>query len=215
MLHKLYDTWYAPKNATLIIAGSVDPGDALSQIKQLFNSMKHKKLPSRPRFQLKPVRASVIQMPTDQPYGLAMLTFRMPGYKYRDLAAAQVLAQVLSSQSSSFYSRLVPTGKALRADFNLDSVRPASVGYAVAAFPDGTNAKVLVSNVRKILSNIAAAACRTRWSAPPNASLRPMRRRRRILFPVWPCSDRRLWWWKVAIPHRMTSARSSMSSPRM
>jgi predicted Zn-dependent peptidase len=46
MLHKLYDTWYAPKNATLIIAGSVDPGDALSQIKQLFNSMKHKKLPS-------------------------------------------------------------------------------------------------------------------------------------------------------------------------
>jgi zinc protease len=96
-------------------------------------------------------------MPTDQPYGLAMLTFRMPGYKYRDFAAAQVLAQVLSSQSSSFYSCLVPTGKALRADFDLDSVRSASVGYAVAAFPDGTNAKVLVSNVRKILSNIAAS----------------------------------------------------------
>jgi zinc protease len=156
MLHKFYDNWYAPNNATLVITGSVDPDHVLPRVQELFGSIKRKKLPARPRFQLRPVKASEIQMPTDQPYGLAMLAFRMPGYQDRDYVAAQVLAQVLSSQRSFFYSRLVPTGKALGAEFDLHAVRPAGVGFAVVAFPNGKNANTLVGDVRGILKNIAA-----------------------------------------------------------
>ncbi|MGA8864161.1 MAG: pitrilysin family protein, partial [Gallionella sp.] len=36
MLHKFYDTWYAPNNAIMVIVGDVNPTQTLEEIKQLF-----------------------------------------------------------------------------------------------------------------------------------------------------------------------------------
>ena len=151
MLKKFYDTWYAPNNAILVVVGDVQPQQALAKIKSLFGGIPARKLPSRPEFRLQPMADEIFGLDTDLPYGLAVTSFRMPGSDSPDFAAAQVLADVLSSQRSELYA-LVPGGKALSADFSLNSLPRASLGYATAAFPKGGNGASLEQQVRKVLA---------------------------------------------------------------
>ena len=48
MLHKFYDTWYAPNNAIFVIAGDVQPEHVLAQVKALFGDIPRKTLPAKP-----------------------------------------------------------------------------------------------------------------------------------------------------------------------
>jgi zinc protease len=154
MLKNFYDTWYAPNNAILVIAGDVDPSTTIAEVKNLFGSIPRKSLPPRAQVQLQPVRPETLRLTTDQPNGLAVAAFRWPGSNSPDFAAAQVLADVLSSQRGSLYG-LVPKGKALSAGFWLDSSPQASLSYAIASFPAGGNGTALLRQVRKILQDVA------------------------------------------------------------
>ena len=151
MLKKFYDAWYAPNNATLVVVGNVQPQQALAQVKELFNGVPSRKLPPRPEFHLQAMTPETFGLPTDLAYGLAVMSFRMPGSDDTDFAAAQVLADVLSSQRSELYA-LVPAGKALSTDFSLSSLPKASLGYAMAAFPQGGDGKSLQQQVRTVLA---------------------------------------------------------------
>lgn len=50
-LRRWYDTWYAPNNATLVVAGDVDPVVVKAQVERYFNALPSRPLPvvSRPR----------------------------------------------------------------------------------------------------------------------------------------------------------------------
>ena len=152
MLKKFYDTWYAPNNAILVIAGNVEAQKALAEVKELFSGIPRKTLPERPAIKLEPVEANALALKTDLPYGVAVAAFRMPGSNSADYAATQVLADVLASQRGTLYA-LAPEGKALYADFEMSSLPEASVGYALAAFPKGADGKGLVEQMKKILAD--------------------------------------------------------------
>jgi zinc protease len=154
MLKKFHDTWYAPNNAILVIVGDVDPAATIATVKDLFGAIPAKKLPARHQVELEPVKPETLHLTTDLPYGLAVAAFRWPGSKSPDFAAAQVLADVLSSHRSSLYD-LVPRGQALSASFSFDSFPETSLAYAQAAFPAGGNGTVLLHQVREILGDIA------------------------------------------------------------
>ncbi len=151
MLKQFYDTWYVPNNAILVIAGDVNPEQALARVKALFGDIPAKPLPPRPAIHLSPVRATTLQLNTDLPYGLALLTFRLPGFDSPDYAAAQVLADVLNSQRGRLYG-LVPEGKALFAGFSMNGLPHSGLGFAMAAFPKGGDAAALIEQVRAILA---------------------------------------------------------------
>lgn len=151
MLQKFYDTWYAPNNAILVIAGDVDPQSALAEVKTLFGSIPAKKLPAKPAFRLAPVTPETLNLTTDLPYGLAVLSFRMPGYHDPDFAAADVLADVISSERGTLYG-LVPEGKALYAGFSLDALPESGLGYAIGAFPKSADGSELLSEMKAVLA---------------------------------------------------------------
>jgi zinc protease len=154
MLKKFHDTWYAPNNAILVIAGDVDPAAAMDTVKDLFGGIPAKRLPARPRVEFEPVKSQLLHLTTDLPYGLTIAAFRWPGSDSPDFAAAQVLADVLASQRSRLYS-LVTKGKALSAGFSFNSLPRASVAYAEAEFPAGGDGKALLHQVREILADVA------------------------------------------------------------
>jgi len=154
MLKNFYNTWYAPNNAILVIAGDVNPSTTIAEVKNLFGSIPRKTLPPRSQVQLQPLRPETLRLTTDQPYGLAVAAFRWPGSNSANFAAARVLADVLDSERGSFHG-LVPRGKALSAGFWLDSSPQASLSYAIASFPAGGNGTALLRQVRKILQDIA------------------------------------------------------------
>ena len=154
MLKKFHETWYAPNNAILVIAGDVDPPTTMAEVKDLFAAIPAKTLPPRPQVQLAPMKPETLHLTTDLSYGLAVAAFRWPGSNSPDFAAAQVLADVLGSQRSRLYN-LVPEGKALSARFSLDSLPQASLAYAQASFPAGGDGATLLRQVREVLEDIA------------------------------------------------------------
>ncbi|MHB8549897.1 MAG: M16 family metallopeptidase, partial [Acidiferrobacterales bacterium] len=151
MLKKFYDSWYAPNNAILVIVGDVQPQRTLAQVKKLFGGIPDKKLPSRPAIVLKPFKSRTIKMPTDQPYGLAVIAYRVPGLSSPDFAAMEVLSDVLNNRRGTLYS-MVPHGQALDTGFALDQLPHAGIGYAVAAFPKGKKGSPLIRRMQKILA---------------------------------------------------------------
>ncbi len=152
MLHDFYDAWYAPNNAILVIAGDVQPSEVLSEVKMLFAKIPKKTLPARPQVKLENVAGKTLSLPTDLPYGLAVVSFRLPGSDSPDYAATQLLADVLSSQRGTLY-QLVPDGKALDAGFELATLPEASLGYAVAVFPKGASGDELIQELKKIIGD--------------------------------------------------------------
>lgn len=153
-LKSFHDTWYAPNNAILVIAGDVDPKSTLTEVKELFGAIKSKQLPARPKVTLQPVKAASFNVDTDHPSGTLMIATRTPGPKSADFPALELLADVLSSRRFDLYG-LVPQGKAIDAEFALDPLPEAGLAYATVAFPAGDDPKAVESAVRAILTKVA------------------------------------------------------------
>jgi zinc protease len=155
MLKNFQETWYAPNNAVLIITGQVDPEKTLATIKQLYGGIPEKKLPSRPEVKLQPVKAEHVTLPSDYPYIISIVGFRMPGTDSPDYAASRVLADVLASQRADIYG-LVPAGKALDAGFEVGETYPkASVALAYAVIPTTGKSDTIEQSVKSILDQYA------------------------------------------------------------
>ncbi len=154
LLRAFYERWYAPNNAILVIAGDVDPATALAQAQAAFGAIPQKTLPARPTFALGPVEARTLSLDTDYPVGFATLAYRMPGLQAKDFAAADVLSDVLSDQRGALYG-LVPEGRALVSEFAFLPKADVGFGVALAAFPKGSDPKLLMDRMRGILAQAA------------------------------------------------------------
>ena len=155
MLQKFYRQWYAPNNAILIITGDVDPAATLAQVKELYGSIPSRPLPARPSIKLQPVKAETFTLPSDYPYTLAIVSYRMPGTDSEDFAATRVLSDVLSNERGDIYA-LVPQGKALDAGFELaEEYRQASVGFAYAVLPANADPQPVIADLQRIVASYA------------------------------------------------------------
>jgi zinc protease len=152
MLKDFYDKWYAPNNAILIIVGDVEPEHSLAEVKRLFGDIPARKLPPHPAINLEPVKPETLNIPSDFPFGVAAIAFRLPGTDSPDYAAANILSDVLSSQRGTLYA-LVPQGKALFAEFELQSLPKSGFGITVVGYPKGADAEGLVKETRQILED--------------------------------------------------------------
>ena len=154
-LRVFYDRWYAPNNAILVIAGDVDPAEAMKRVHEAFDG-----IAARPVSEHAPIPATVvaprdIALTTNLPVGLASLTFRMPGLKSRDFAAADILGDVLGSERGALYA-LVPSGRALSSQFSFQGKTDVGLGLAIAAFPAGEDPKPLIEDMRRVMADIVA-----------------------------------------------------------
>ena len=154
MLQSFHQTWYAPNNAILVIAGDVEPQAALGEVRSLFGDIRAKKLPARPAVHPRAIVPASFAVDTDRPSGTLMIALRTPGPRSADFAALEVLADVLSNRRFDLYG-LVPQGKATGAEFALEPLPRAGLAYAVATFTAGSDAKALEGEVRAILARAA------------------------------------------------------------
>ena len=153
MLRAFHRTWYTPNNAVLIIAGDVKLEPTLALVRRLFEAVPRRALPARPAIRLAPLTPTTIELETDQPYGQALVAYRLPGFDNPDFAAGQVLADALDSQRGSLYG-LVPAGKALFAGFDGTAFPKAAMGYASAGFPQGGDGRALVATIKETIAEI-------------------------------------------------------------
>ena len=153
MLKDFYSKWYAPNNAILVIVGDVDPAVTLAEVQKLYGDIPAKTLPPVSEVHLQPVKAKTVELPTDLPYGLVLLSYRMPSLTDKDYAASQVLGDVLASRRGDLYA-LVPAGKALYTGFEANGLPQAGLGFAIGVFPKGGDSDALVKDMRGALAGM-------------------------------------------------------------
>jgi len=150
MLRDFHRRWYAPNNAVLVIAGDVDPDRALEAVKKEFGAIPSRRLPPRPDVALPPLSPGSIEMDTDLPYGLAVVAWRLPGFRSPDFAAGQVLTDALASRRGNLYA-LVADGQALSFDLEASALPHGAMAYAIAAFPKGADGSRLVRRMKEVV----------------------------------------------------------------
>lgn len=155
MLGHFYDKWYAPNNATLVIAGDVKPRSVIDKVRKFFGDMPGEQLPARHDIELPEVNSEPIRMKTDRGVGMVYLAYRGPGTnRIQRYATLKVLATILSEPRGRLYSELVTHGPALGASFSFQSMRAASIAFVSASFPKGTNTTNLVNHLKQVLDRI-------------------------------------------------------------
>jgi zinc protease len=151
LLRRFYDQWYAPNNAILVIAGDVEPTQALTQAQAAFGDIPSRPVPAHAPVNPGAIKPANLSFPTNLPLGLVALAWRFPGLTAADFAAADVLADVLGSQRGSIYG-LVPAGRALMAGFDFEAKADAGVATAYAGFPKGGDPEPLLADLRRIIA---------------------------------------------------------------
>lgn len=155
MLKDFYNKWYSPSNVILVVAGDVDPAKTLTTIQDLYGKIPARPTPLRPAIHLQPFTSQSFKVPSNLPYQLGFIAYRLPGTNSPDFAALQILSDVLSSQRGNLYA-MVPAGKALMAQFSLaETYREASVALGVVALPASQNPDGAIEQMREILNDYA------------------------------------------------------------
>ena len=150
-----HDRWYAPNNAVLVVAGDVDPGRALAQIRTRFETIPRRAVPAHAAARLQPLARTVLHRPTRLVYPLAVVGFRMPGVDSPDFLPSFVLQGVLDSPRGNVHA-LADSGEALDAQWiSLPYVPEAQIGLASAALGSGADPQRAARRLEAILSDYA------------------------------------------------------------
>jgi zinc protease len=160
MLRRFYEQWYAPNNAILVIAGDVHPAQALAQVRAAFGDIPSRPVPEHAPIALRPVVESALTLPTNFPFGLVALAYRMPGLKHADFATADILGDVLASQRGPLYG-LVPAGRALLAQFQYEAKPDVGFGLAIAGFANGSDPAPLQADMQRVMAQAAQGGIAT------------------------------------------------------
>lgn len=93
-----YKTWYHPNNATLVVAGDIDPASVLAEIHRDFDAIPAAPLAQHKSYTIKPLTATTLSdTVAEMPVPVASIVYRFPELGSPDYAAGAVLSTVLSS----------------------------------------------------------------------------------------------------------------------
>ncbi|HHO59586.1 MAG TPA: insulinase family protein [Thiotrichales bacterium] len=125
-----YKTWYAPNNATLVIAGDVDAGDVFHLAKKYFGSLPTAEIPAlKPRREAKQygTQRLTVEVPAKIPY--LVMGYKVPvlmnAEEKWEVYALEVLAGLLDGGNSARLSKNLVRGQQIATS--------ASAGYGMTA----------------------------------------------------------------------------------
>lgn len=147
-----YRAWYHPNNATITVAGDIDPDRTLAQIRALFGAIPAVTLPAHKSIDLQPLVGTAIDDKIDLPVPAAALGYRMPGSGAPDEAAAQVLLEALNNGRGPLVD-LVAEGKVFIAVAVGVSYPEVGIGEVMAVAPPGTDPKITQATLAGIIDD--------------------------------------------------------------
>ncbi len=154
-LRSFYNAWYHPNNATLVIAGGVDPAAALREVRTEFGKIPSARLPSRVPGALKPLKTQTIDATLDVPVGSVGFAFRFPGLRSPDYAAGQILISALDDPRGAL-ADLAASGRVLGAFASASTTAEFSVASVSAGVRPGTDTAAALAALQQSLEQIVA-----------------------------------------------------------
>ncbi|NCT70838.1 MAG: insulinase family protein [Xanthomonadaceae bacterium] len=158
-LQAFYRQWYQPDNATLIVAGRVDPADVLARIARHFGPLK-KPTRALPRFYtVEPAQDGEREVTVRRVGNLRLVAaaYHVPAVAHADNAPLAVLANVLGHTPGGRLHKALVEGKlAAGSGANSESMRDPGLLTAVAVIPADGDAKKTEAELLKQVEQIAA-----------------------------------------------------------
>jgi zinc protease len=118
---RYYDEWYAPNNATLVIAGDVDHVAAFAKAQRFFGAIPSKRLPVWSELNPKPAPETTVEAQFPFPFEILDLAYAIPGDTQHGEPAISTLATLLENQRSPFYKALIASNIALAIETDADT----------------------------------------------------------------------------------------------
>ncbi|WP_460830766.1 M16 family metallopeptidase [Lysobacter humi (ex Lee et al. 2017)] len=134
-LQAFYRAWYRPDNATLVIAGRIEPEAALARVVRHFGPLKRPATPLPAAYTVEPVqdgeRAVTVRRRGD--LQLLMLAYHVPAITHPDSAALAVLADVLGDvPGGRLHAALVEPRLAAGTVAGVEALRDAGLATIIA-----------------------------------------------------------------------------------
>lgn len=93
-----YKAWYHPNNATLVVAGDINPQNVLAEIHRDFDSIPSAPVPQHKAYTIAPLTSTTLSDTISEiPVPVASVVYRFPDLQSPDYAAGMVLSTALSS----------------------------------------------------------------------------------------------------------------------
>ncbi len=117
-----YHRWYAPNNATLVVAGDVDHEAVFARAEHFFGAIPPKTLPQRPAISPVPTgHTAEVDSNLPFPFEMVDLAYAVPGDTEPGEPAISTMVQLINNQLSPFYHSLVETNVALAIEAQQDT----------------------------------------------------------------------------------------------
>ena len=156
-VHEFFDLHYGPNNATLVLVGDVEPGEALERVEAWFGEIPGRPLAPRPDVPV-PARAGErralltdrVQMPR------VYLMYHSPPYADPDFEPLVILNYLLADGKSSRLERTLVYEKQMAADATSFTWPTESVGmsFLIATARPGVSADDLEAGVRDVIDDL-------------------------------------------------------------
>jgi zinc protease len=118
---RYYREWYAPNNATLVVAGDVSHSAVFAKAQRYFGAIPSKRIPARQLVKLVPSRGQSVEAQFPFPFEILDLAYAVPGDTERGEPEISTLATLLENQRSPFYQALVESNIALAIEASADT----------------------------------------------------------------------------------------------
>jgi len=116
-----YERWYAPNNATLVVAGDVDHNAIFAMAQGDFGPIRARALPRRYAQHPQAAGGKTVEAEFPFPFEVLDLAYAIPGDTERGEPAVSALASLIGNQRGPFYHALVASNVALQVDANADT----------------------------------------------------------------------------------------------
>jgi zinc protease len=151
-LKRFYARWYHPNNAIYVIVGDVDPQTTIDKVRALFAPIPAKPLPPRKPVVLRPLTPAKYTEESSDPYTIAEIAYRNPGYDDRDYFASEILNDVLNSQRGALFD-LQATGKSLQTFAQAQTYSKAAMEIVGSVVPAGSDGNAAARDVQTVIEN--------------------------------------------------------------
>jgi len=118
---RYYHEWYAPNNATLVVAGDVAHATVFAKAQRYFDAIPSKTLPHKSTATPVASGGKTVEAQFPFPFEVVDLAYAVPGDTQPGEPAISTIATLLENQRSPFYKALVQSNIALGIEANADT----------------------------------------------------------------------------------------------
>jgi zinc protease len=159
-LQAFYKTWYRPDNATLIVAGKIDPQKTLAKIQTHFGAIPRPKAALPQFYTSEPVQDGEREVNVRRAGDMRIinLSYRVPGATHQDTAALTVLMNVLGdTPTGRLHKALVETKIAAGAGSDNDGFRDSGLASLLLVAPKDADIAKAETELLRIAEGLAAS----------------------------------------------------------